>query len=348
MRDGSRLPCAIFTPTTKAEVGHDEHVDAKSIALKYGKDPENLSLQVYALAHAIALSHGIVIADFKLEWGFNSEGRLCLGDEVITPDSSRFWDVKDWERAILEGRTPQSLDKQFMRGWGMEHGIHERDPANPEDVSYVHCLKVPAEVLEQTTRLYRYIFWRLTDQKLEVFQRDQMGIDVQPTPVRVDVVLGSRSDLKYAKPTLVYLEASKKQGLVRPSLHIISCHRNPGVLLKYAEDTSADVVVAAAGKAAALPGVLVSLLRYFGNYHTPVIGVAMEGGTEDADSAARLSIKELPGQPVLLDKDGQPFFGAEDLRDACELAVTGEFLPAEVGSIKEAEFDLDIAELLKN
>lgn len=349
LQDGSRLPCGtIFTPTTKAEIGHDEHVDVGSIALEYGGDLEYLSLQVYALAREIALSRGIIIADTKFEWGRDSNGRLRLGDEVITPDSSRLWDVKDWERAMHEGRTPQPFDKQYARDWGKGHGVHERDPANPKDVAYVHGLEVPAEVLEQTTRLYRHIFWRLTGQKLEAFQRNQMGIDTQLPTIHLDIILGSESDLGQAMPALEYLKTLEERGLVALFLHVISCHRNPEALRKYAEKPDADVIVAAAGKAAALPGVLAAWLRHFGNHHIPVIGVALEGKTGEANQAARFSITQLPDQPVLLDKNDQPFFGAEGLRDACEMVVTNEFLPAAAGPTKEAKFCLDIRELLRN
>ena len=118
LEDGSRLPEPIFTPATKAALGdHDENVSYDAVAEQIGPDEAHrlrtLSLQVYALAETIARERGILVADTKLEFGARPDGTVLLADEVLTPDSSRFWAVDD----CLPGRTQPSFDKQIVRNW---------------------------------------------------------------------------------------------------------------------------------------------------------------------------------------------------------------------------------------
>lgn len=117
--DGSRLPEPIFTPATKAEVGeHDENVSFEVVAAKIGEAAatrlRELTLAVYARAEAIALDRGVILADTKFEFGTDPvTGEIVLGDEVLTPDSSRFWDLGAWE----PGQAQPSFDKQPIRDW---------------------------------------------------------------------------------------------------------------------------------------------------------------------------------------------------------------------------------------
>ena len=139
--DGSRLPVPIFTPATKAEVGeHDENVTLDAVAALIGrKDAEALSdltLAVYGLAHEIARAKGIVLADTKFEFGRDAAGNIVLADEVLTPDSSRFWPAETWE----PGHAQPSYDKQFVRDWltspasGWDKNGDTPPPALPDDV----------------------------------------------------------------------------------------------------------------------------------------------------------------------------------------------------------------------
>ncbi|QCU77330.1 phosphoribosylaminoimidazolesuccinocarboxamide synthase [Citricoccus sp. SGAir0253] len=139
--DGSRLEEAIFTPSAKAEVGeHDENITFEQMARLIGETParrlRELTLDVYTRAEAIARERGIILADTKVEYGLDADGRIVLGDEVLTPDSSRFWDVDDYE----PGRAQPSFDKQFVRDWltspasGWDRRSGEAPPALPEDV----------------------------------------------------------------------------------------------------------------------------------------------------------------------------------------------------------------------
>jgi phosphoribosylaminoimidazole-succinocarboxamide synthase len=140
--DGSRLPEPIFTPATKAEVGeHDENVTFEEVARRIGPDDaarlRELTLAVYARAEEIARGRGVILADTKLEFGIDpATGATVLGDEVLTPDSSRFWPADLWE----PGRAQPSFDKQYVRDWltssasGWDRASDTAPPVLPDDV----------------------------------------------------------------------------------------------------------------------------------------------------------------------------------------------------------------------
>ncbi|MFD7923299.1 phosphoribosylaminoimidazolesuccinocarboxamide synthase [Streptomyces sp. NPDC059740] len=146
LEDGSELPAPIFTPATKAEVGeHDENVSYEEVAHRVGVElAANLrqeTLAVYAKAKEIAEGRGLILADTKLEFGLTEPGddgerRLVLGDEVLTPDSSRFWPADQWQ----PGRPQPSFDKQYVRDWltspesGWDRKSEQPPPPLPEDV----------------------------------------------------------------------------------------------------------------------------------------------------------------------------------------------------------------------
>jgi phosphoribosylaminoimidazole-succinocarboxamide synthase len=136
LRPGDRLPEPIFTPATKAATGHDENVSFETMAATIGADLATTlrakSLEVYAQGAAHAAAHGIVLADTKLEWGRLADGSLILVDEVLTPDSSRFWPATD----AGQGRIPDSFDKQFVRDWLETSGWDKASepPSLPADV----------------------------------------------------------------------------------------------------------------------------------------------------------------------------------------------------------------------
>ncbi|MFE5141957.1 phosphoribosylaminoimidazolesuccinocarboxamide synthase [Streptomyces fagopyri] len=154
--DGSELPAPIFTPATKAEVGeHDENVSYEEVARQVGAETaaqlRQTTLAVYGRARDIARERGIVLADTKFEFGYE-DGTLVLADEVLTPDSSRFWPADAWE----PGRAQPSFDKQFVRDWltssasGWDRRSEQPPPA------------LPAEVVEATSAKYIEAFERLT------------------------------------------------------------------------------------------------------------------------------------------------------------------------------------------
>jgi phosphoribosylaminoimidazole-succinocarboxamide synthase len=153
--EGSRLPEPIFTPTTKVAPGegHDAFITYPDVERRVGPDVaaelRRITLEVYRLGSAIARERGIVIADTKLELGF-SEGVLKIGDEVLTPDSSRFWAADEWK----PGATPRYLDKQFLRDWSTtELSDWDRTAPGPE---------IPEQVVDATRNRYIEVYERLT------------------------------------------------------------------------------------------------------------------------------------------------------------------------------------------
>jgi phosphoribosylaminoimidazole-succinocarboxamide synthase len=139
--DGSRLPAPIFTPATKAAFGdHDENVSFEAVAAAVGAGPagtlRDLTLAVYARAEEVARARGIILADTKLEFGRTPDGTVLLADEVLTPDSSRFWPADQWE----PGRAQPSFDKQVVRNWltsaesGWDRASGEPPPPLPDHV----------------------------------------------------------------------------------------------------------------------------------------------------------------------------------------------------------------------
>ena len=153
LRQADQLPEPIFTPSTKAEVGdHDENIDFERTVELIGRDMANqvrdLSLRLYREAAEYALTRGIVIADTKFEFGLDTQGNVVLIDEVLTPDSSRFWPADQYE----PGTSPPSFDKQFVRDYleGLDWDKHPPAPA------------LPAEIIERTAQKYREAESRLT------------------------------------------------------------------------------------------------------------------------------------------------------------------------------------------
>ncbi len=159
LRDGDKLPAPIFTPAIKAELGeHDENVDFATIARLHGDDLatrlRDLTLEVYARAEHIAAGRGIILADTKVEFGRRDDGTLVLADEVLTPDSSRFWDAELWR----PGESLPSFDKQYVRDWLAEESGWGRETTPPE---------LPAEVIDATRARYIEAYERLTGQRFQ-------------------------------------------------------------------------------------------------------------------------------------------------------------------------------------
>jgi phosphoribosylaminoimidazole-succinocarboxamide synthase len=162
LRDSDQLPEPIFTPATKAEKGHDENIDRERAAELVGKERldevEQTAIALYRFASEHAAARGILIADTKFEFGFDAEGRLVLGDEAFTPDSSRFWPADEYEA----GRPQPSFDKQFVRDYCETLGWDKTDPG-PE---------LPAEVAAGTRARYVEAFERLTSISFDDYLTD--------------------------------------------------------------------------------------------------------------------------------------------------------------------------------
>ena len=156
--EGSDLPEPIFTPTTKVPPGegHDEFMTYGDVEEKVGRDVaaelKRITLEVYKRGQQVAAGNGIIIADTKIELGFAADGTLTLGDELLTPDSSRFWAADEWK----PGGTQRYLDKQFLRDWSSTLTDWDRTAPGPE---------IPDEVVEATRNRYVEVYERLTGDK---------------------------------------------------------------------------------------------------------------------------------------------------------------------------------------
>jgi phosphoribosylaminoimidazole-succinocarboxamide synthase len=152
LMEGSRLPEPIFTPTTKATVGHDEFMTYDDMAGQLGSgtaaELRQITLEIYRRGHEVALSKGVIIADTKLEFGYGADGSVVLGDELLTPDSSRFWAFGTW----APGRPQRYLDKQFVRDWSAALDWDRTPPGPP----------IPEDIAQATRALYVEVYERIT------------------------------------------------------------------------------------------------------------------------------------------------------------------------------------------
>jgi phosphoribosylaminoimidazole-succinocarboxamide synthase len=159
LEQSERLPEPIFTPATKAEIGeHDENIDFERMAEIVGDRPlaevlRGVSIDLYERGAEHALEHGIILADTKFEFGLRPDGGLVLGDEVMTPDSSRFWPADGYQ----PGRPQPSFDKQYVRDWAAASGWDKTPPAPP----------IPDEVVEGTQARYLEAYERIAGEPLE-------------------------------------------------------------------------------------------------------------------------------------------------------------------------------------
>lgn len=155
LKQCEKLPEPIFTPTTKAEEGHDESITFEELANRIGKDLavklRDISIKLYVEASRYAESRGIILADTKLEFGY-IDGKLAVCDEMFTPDSSRFWDIKDYQ----PGRPQKSFDKQYLREY-LENIDWDKQPPAPE---------LPEEVIKNTEAKYIEAYEKITGKKL--------------------------------------------------------------------------------------------------------------------------------------------------------------------------------------
>ncbi len=162
LKNASKLLEPIFTPAAKAAVGeHDENISYEQVVKEVGADLaekiKKISLQIYQEAAAFALTKGIIIADTKFEFGLDENGTLTLMDEVLTPDSSRYWPIEGYEAAFAAGLNPPSYDKQFVRDWLEAVRINgkpwDKTPPSPH---------LPADVIAKTAAKYQEALTRLT------------------------------------------------------------------------------------------------------------------------------------------------------------------------------------------
>ncbi|HZY17089.1 MAG TPA: phosphoribosylaminoimidazolesuccinocarboxamide synthase [Ramlibacter sp.] len=162
LKNASKLPSPIYTPAAKAAVGeHDENISFERTVEMIGPvlaaQIRDVSIALYDAAAKIALAKGMIIADTKFEFGLDGQGELVLMDEVLTPDSSRYWPVEGYDEAFRQGTNPPSYDKQFVRDWLEQVRINgkpwDKTPPAP---------RLPQDVIERTAAKYREALERLT------------------------------------------------------------------------------------------------------------------------------------------------------------------------------------------
>lgn len=152
IRVAQRLEQPVITPSIKNETGHDENITLErlrdELGIKEADEICDICMRLYQVCYEHAMKKGILIADTKFEFGRDGDGRIVLGDEICTPDSSRFWAAEDWR----EGTSPRSYDKQYVRDWLIRNGLNGVTPAP----------KLPQDVAENTSMLYQTCYQKLT------------------------------------------------------------------------------------------------------------------------------------------------------------------------------------------
>jgi phosphoribosylaminoimidazole-succinocarboxamide synthase len=152
LTEGAKLPEPVFTPTTKAAAGHDEPLTYEETAAAVGPATaaalKRITLEIYRRGANLAAARGVIIADTKLEFGRAADGSIILADEVLTPDSSRFWPASSW----VPGRPQHSLDKQFLRDWSATLDWDRTPPGPP----------IPGDIVDATRARYADVYERLT------------------------------------------------------------------------------------------------------------------------------------------------------------------------------------------
>ena len=160
LKESDRLPEPLFTPSTKAEVGHDEAIDFEGAVALIGdralaERVHDVSIALYEFAAEHARVNGIILADTKFELGLDADGTLTIGDEMCTPDSSRFWPADEYE----PGRGQPSFDKQFVRDWASSTGWDRNPPAPP----------IPDDVVARTREKYVEAYERITGEPFDAW-----------------------------------------------------------------------------------------------------------------------------------------------------------------------------------
>ena len=169
--EGAKLPKPLFTPTTKAEKGHDLELDHRLVREQCGDELEKTALRDFDLLYEHLLFHDIIGVDTKFEYGYKQTptGKvLVLADEFWTPDSSRFWQRRDYEIGFPK-RLPTPMDKQALREWGKRVGIDTLDPKNPEDIKRVREMHAPQDVLDEYVYQMQKCFHQAWGEPLDAF-----------------------------------------------------------------------------------------------------------------------------------------------------------------------------------
>jgi phosphoribosylaminoimidazole-succinocarboxamide synthase len=182
LHDGSKLAYPIFTPTNKASKGHDEHIDADKVALKYPWMP-HFALRLYGIMHDYALTLGLILADTKFEFGQDPKtGEIILADEFGTPDSSRIWLLSAWRIAVAKMKSPTGWDKQPLREEGKRTltpfnlMLNKLDPGRQKHTKWAGEVIFSEQTIGESIKRYATVVELLSGRDLATFQQEVMGI----------------------------------------------------------------------------------------------------------------------------------------------------------------------------
>lgn len=179
LQDGDKFPAILDTPTTKVAEGHDESVDYREARYRYPRLSQT-SMEAYMTVSELLETRGTILADSKMEGGLCEwNGIECIGDEMFTPDCSRFWDIQQWVEAQAQPihTAPSPYDKQFVRAEGKRLGVHKLDPLNPDHVDTVHRMQIADGILQKTSALYHEIAQRVMQEEPLHYLEHQLGVE---------------------------------------------------------------------------------------------------------------------------------------------------------------------------
>lgn len=308
LKKDDALPTPVLTPTTKADAGqHDERLTEAEIVERgllpaaLWQQVREVALQLFARGQALAAAAGLVLVDTKYEFGL-CDGKLCLIDEVHTPDSSRYWLADDLPRARAEGREPEGFSKEFLRKWLVAQGYRGEGEAPA----------LPAELLAQAAERYIAVFERLTGTTFApapqpVAQGLALAVSplLRPAPL-VPIIMGSRSDLAHGEKIA---RALQRFG-IDADLRVASAHKAPRYLLALLETYEADprpkVYITIAGRSNALSALVDTQVR------APVIAAPPYSdsfGGADIFSSLRMPSGVAPA--VVVDPEGAALVAAK-------------------------------------
>lgn len=336
LKPADEFPELVFDPTTKAGEGeHDTRVSADKVNQAYPGIQET-AIKIFKHVQGDSRRRGFELVDFKIELAYVN-GEFILLDETATLDAARYWligQLKQYQAGDIK-KLPE-MSKEYARDCANELGIEAL--AEQERWDEAQQVMFTSAQITWVRMIYRYMFMQLTGVCLETYWQTN-GVNLHDKRV-ILVIAGSKSDDPQQEAGIAFLKSNAPNHRM-----VCSCHGSPAELLaivgmiKRGEFGDIKAIVAGAGMAAHLPGMLNAFLTMYRIGHIPVLGVGFSSGAAEAtdanehskcvnkEMAALRSIDQLPGQPVEVQENGFAYFGAEGFLDACLAAAKREFLP---------------------
>ncbi len=292
MKENQAFSEPIITPTTKAETGRDEPITRAQIIEEGFATAEEYDLlvkytrEIFQRGQEMAEDVGLILVDTKYEFG-KRNGEIILIDEIHTPDSSRYFYLEGHDKRVAHGERPKQLSKEFVREWLMEQGFKGEDGQKVPEMTLEFVQKISERYIE----LYEIIMGEKFEKVSYTIESVQKAIENSLKP-RIAIIMGSTSDWKFVRPIADKLKEQQC------SLYFAarSAHRTPAAVEEFVEwcnDSDIDVILAAAGLAAALPGCVAALTNI------PVVGIALDGGGFEGMDAILAIAQMPPGVPAV-------------------------------------------------